>query len=113
MNFVTTDTAAHSGVGGSWKRESGSTPIEQVSAPPVFVINLRRDSERRRHMTQLLDKIGIRAEFVAAVDGHTLSAADRAAYDHRRSLRIYGVDMLDTEIGCFLSHYRLYERIVQ
>jgi glycosyl transferase family 25 len=79
---------------------------------PTFVINLARDVERRRHMTELLGGLGIAAEFVTAVDGRAgLSDADRAAYDKARALRVYGVDMMDTEIACFLSHRRLYERM--
>ena len=80
---------------------------------PVFVINLARDAERRRHMEDALRAIGLGAEFIAAVDGRALSAAERAAYDANRALRVYGVAMSDGEIGCYLSHYRLYERIVR
>lgn len=80
---------------------------------PVFVINLERDHERRRHMTELLSRLGLAAEFVTAVDGRALSDADRATYDRARALRIYGVEMMDTEIACFLSHRRLYERMVR
>jgi glycosyl transferase, family 25 len=79
---------------------------------PTFVINLERDAERRRYMTGRLLELGMTAQFVTAVDGRTLTEADRAAYDHVRALRIYGVPMMDNEIACYLSHYRLYERIV-
>jgi glycosyl transferase family 25 len=81
--------------------------------PPVFVINLARDVERRRHMSELLGQIGLAPEFVAATDGRALSAADRACYDRARALRIYGVEMMDTEIACALSHLRLYERMAR
>lgn len=80
---------------------------------PVFVINLARDAERRAHMAAILDAIGVAAEFVPAVDGNALTEADRAVYDRPRCLRFYGVDMLPSEIGCYLSHYRLYERIIR
>lgn len=80
---------------------------------PVFVINLARDAERRAAMVAALDEIGMAAEFVPAVDGRALSDADRAAYDRRRCLAVYGVDMLPSELGCYLSHYRLCERIVR
>jgi glycosyl transferase family 25 len=80
---------------------------------PTFVVNLPRDVARRQHMAQLLAERGLDAEFIPAVDGSTLSAAERAAYDHDRALRVYGVAMMDGELGCYLSHYRLYERIVR
>ena len=79
---------------------------------PTFVINLARDTERRRHMTDLLAALGLEAEFVSAVDGRRLTAAERAAYDRVRALRIYGVEMMDTEIACCLSHYNVYRRMI-
>jgi glycosyl transferase family 25 len=84
-----------------------------MAALPVFVINLERDRERRRHMTELLGRLGLVAEFITAVDGRALSDTDRAAYDRTRALRVYGVEMMDTEIACFLSHRRLYERMLR
>ena len=60
---------------------------EIMPATPIFVINLQRDVERRRHMTKLLEGLGLSAEFVTAVDGHTLSPAEREACDRARSLR--------------------------
>ncbi|MBV8576539.1 MAG: glycosyltransferase family 25 protein [Acetobacteraceae bacterium] len=113
MNFVHRDAAASLGHGAAQSSGSKFIASEAISGLPVFVINLERDTERRQYMTQLLDRLGMHAEFVTAVDGRTLSAADREAYDPRRALRVYGVSMLDSEIGCFLSHYRLYERMVR
>lgn len=78
---------------------------------PTFVISLARDEERRSHMRQQLAALAMAAEFVPAVDGRALSSDELACYDRARALRIYGVEMMPTEIGCFLSHYRLYERM--
>jgi glycosyl transferase family 25 len=79
---------------------------------PVFVINLERDTERRRHMAATLAGLGMAAEFVTAVNGRALPPAYKAAYDRARALRVYGVEMWDTEIACFLSHRGLFERMV-
>jgi glycosyl transferase family 25 len=89
--------------------------LEERAVLPIetFVINLERDVERRRYMTEVLAEAGLQAEFAAAVDGQTLSEADWAAYDRDRCHRVYGVDMLAAEIGCYLSHYRLWRRIVR
>ena len=84
-----------------------------MSELPIFVINLARDERRRAHMQQVLPQLGLRAEFVAAVDGRQLSTIDRSAYQPARALRVYGVPMLDTEIACYLSHYRLWQRMVR
>ena len=84
-----------------------------MPAIPIFVINLQRDTERRRHMAELLDGLGLEPEFVTAVDGGALSNRERAACDRARSLRVYGREMTNNEVGCYLSHFRLYERIAR
>ncbi len=80
---------------------------------PIFVINMARDVERRRYMTGVLGGLGLEAEFVTAVDGRQLSDAERSVYDRDRALRTYGVEMMPSEIGCYLSHHRLYQRMVR
>jgi glycosyl transferase family 25 len=79
----------------------------------IFVISLERATERRAHMQALLDQLGLQAEFILAVDGRALTAADRARYDSRRARLHYRSEMTDAEIACYLSHYRCYERIAR
>lgn len=79
----------------------------------VFVLNLERDVKRRTHMQRMLAMLNIQGEFVPAIEGTTLSQRDLAMYDARKALRIYGTEMLLGELGCYLSHYRLYLRIVK
>lgn len=62
-------------------------------------------------MQAALAALGLQAEFVPGVDGKKLSAAERAVYDSRRCREIYGSDMRPGEIGCYLGHYRLYQRL--
>jgi glycosyl transferase family 25 len=81
--------------------------------PPAFVINLQRSGTRRQHMRSQLAALRIDAEFVPAVDGRALSDTDRARYDRSRAMRTYGVDMTDAELACYLSHYRLLERMLE
>ncbi len=96
------------------RRLPDSKGQELMRAPPIFAINLERDAERRRHMTALLGRLGLAAEFVSAVDGRKLTASERAAaYDRARALRIYGVEMMDTEIACCLSHRHVYRRMIR
>ncbi len=83
-------------------------------APPslkIFVISLDRAVDRRAHMQALLSGLGLTAEFVSAVDGAALTPADRSQYDARLARLNYRSEMTDTEIACYLSHYRIYERI--
>jgi hypothetical protein len=66
----------------------------------TFVIHLERDIIRYEHMKGLLKRLDVQGEFVPAVDGLTLSETNRNAYDRDKALRAYGVEMMDTEIGC-------------
>jgi glycosyl transferase family 25 len=77
----------------------------------IFVISLERAADRRRHMERLLEGLGVEAEFIPAVDGRALTASQRARYDARRARWHYRAEMTDSEIACYLSHYRCYERI--
>lgn len=80
--------------------------------PPIFVISLAREPERRALMAQELT--GFDFKFVEGVEGAALdvaSFADRLdtlwfRIMRRRNLR-------PGEIGCFLSHYGLWERLVE
>lgn len=62
-------------------------------------------------MRALLASLGLDAEFVSAVDGRRLTSEQRALYDSPRTRRVYGCDMSDSEIACYLSHFSLYERM--
>ena len=81
--------------------------------PPVYVISLARAQERRDSIRARLDKLGAKYEVVDAVDGFAL---DPAEYEHRlrqdKYRRKFGVDMVPGQIGCYLSHYNLWRRIV-
>ena len=77
----------------------------------IFVISLDRALDRRAHMQGLLDELGLTAEFVSAVDGIALTAEDRGQYDSGLARLNYRAEMTNTEIACYLSHYRIYERI--
>jgi glycosyl transferase family 25 len=78
----------------------------------VFVISLARRADRRAHMEALLAERGLEAEFVDAVDGIALTDEQRSRYDRRRALAIYGAEMSAAEIGCHLSHLKVFELIV-
>ncbi len=63
-------------------------------------------------MRKRLDALGLRYEIVDAVDGFALDMreyAGRLRADKWRKLR--GRELSPGEIGCYLSHYQLWERI--
>ena len=81
---------------------------------PIFVISLARAEGRRAAMRARLGKLGADYEIVDAVDGATLNPADYGDNILRRDKfrRKFGREILDGEIGCYLSHYRLWQRMV-
>ncbi|CAL1680358.1 unnamed protein product [Lasius platythorax] len=83
----------------------------------IYMINLIRRPERRKRMHRLFDELGIRAEIINAVDGRTLNES---------SLKKLGVipmpeysdpyhkrPMTMGEIGCFLSHYIIWQKMLE
>ncbi|KAK2822138.1 hypothetical protein Q5P01_022203 [Channa striata] len=83
----------------------------------IFLINLKRRSDRRVRMLSSLAVLRINATVTEAVDGKALNSSQ---------LQAMGIDMLPGykdpysgrvltrgEIGCFLSHYNIWKQVVQ
>ncbi|XP_034469460.1 procollagen galactosyltransferase 2-like [Hippoglossus hippoglossus] len=83
----------------------------------IFLINLKRRSDRRERMWSSLAVLSINATLTEAVDGKALNSSQ---------LQAMGIDMLPGykdpyservltrgEIGCFLSHYNIWKQVVQ
>lgn len=84
-----------------------------VSIPPIWVISLARSSERRAFMTGQLESLGLPFEIVPAVEGRGLSTAELAAvYNPELARQSLGRELAPGEIGCALSHLRLFQRMV-
>jgi glycosyl transferase, family 25 len=79
----------------------------------VFVISLERAVERRGYMKSLVSKLGFTANIVSAVDGRKLNPEQRARYSSARARRVYGCEMSDSEIACYLSHLSIYSRMLE
>ena len=81
----------------------------------VFVINLRKSADRKKHMKKQLDRLGIAYEFVDAVDGKALTDQE---------IKMHGLETFPpwpsfnarqlsrSEIGCLLSHLAIYKRMI-
>ena len=84
--------------------------------PPVFVISLRRAADRRADISARLQKAGFQYEIADATDG---AAESRAAIESKEGIKIddrlyqlcRGRALSPGEIGCYLSHYKLWQRI--
>ena len=84
-----------------------------MKSPPVYVISLLRAESRRLSIARRLQSLGISFEFVDAVDGAELDLSKYADRLDERLMRLHNKHQLTCgEIGCFLSHYQLWERMI-
>ncbi|XP_076436373.1 procollagen galactosyltransferase 2-like [Babylonia areolata] len=92
-------------------------PKDRLGFDQVYMINLERRPDRRERMINAFDILGIDAKLVSAVDGKKLTTA------YLDSIPIHqlpgfadpysGRAMTMGEIGCFLSHYYIWEEMIQ
>lgn len=79
---------------------------------PVFLINLERSTERLQKSSEELKKFGISFTRVPAVDGASLTEADKAKWlapDYSG----YYKKLAAAELGCYLSHIHCWQTIVE
>lgn len=82
----------------------------------IYVISLNRRRERFEHIKQMTDAIGLEVERFPATDGNAMTT--EFLYDEGlRVLKSYASleeqrPMRMGEIGCFMSHYKIWEQIV-
>ena len=80
---------------------------------PAVVINLARSRDRRTHMEAQLKGRGLDYHFFDATDGYALNSSERALMDEQATLAWMRRPMLKEEMGCALSHIRIYEWMVK
>jgi glycosyl transferase family 25 len=78
----------------------------------VYVLNLVRATERRTRIERAAAAVGVKLDFIEAVDGRTLTDVERGLVDHRRRRRISPYLLSDNEIGCWLSHRRAMQALI-
>ncbi|GJL85990.1 MAG: glycosyl transferase [Micavibrio sp.] len=79
---------------------------------PVFVINMPRSTERRKSAEERLKAARLDYHFIEGVDGKALDF-DHPHYDRNKRLRYFGRDLLEAEIGCLLSHRKIYQKMIE
>ena len=79
--------------------------------PPIFVISLPGTEERRAYITEQLGKLGLPFSFFDAVNGYALDVPSHENYNGFKRRLYFGKDLTQGELGCFLSHKKLYEKI--
>lgn len=90
--------------------------LDTMTFDRIFMINLERRPERRRKMEQSFQAIGLKVEHVAAIDGQKLT------FDYLDEIGVkflpgyadpfHNRPMTKGEIGCFLSHFWIWEKQV-
>lgn len=80
---------------------------------PIWVINLKRDVARRDFMVEQLERLGLAYELIEAVDGSTLTDEDLDFYSPKKARKKFGRELTPGELGCSLSHIRLWEKMVK
>ncbi len=79
---------------------------------PIWVLNLERSRDRREYMEQQLGKLNCQFEIIPAVDGEYLSSEELKYYSAQQAIKTIGREMKLGEIGCALSHAKMWERVV-
>lgn len=79
----------------------------------VVVINLERSSARRELMQRTLNRLGIQFEFFRGIDASHGEHLCVSSYDEQARLLDHRQTLTPGEIGCFASHYLLWQRCVE
>ncbi|WP_420406789.1 glycosyltransferase family 25 protein [Hoeflea sp.] len=81
----------------------------------AFVIHLSRAKARRAQVERILEACPVSAKVIEAVDGREMTEGEIAAVFSQRSLHSprYPFSITAGEIGCFLSHRRVWRMIVE
>ncbi|XP_067309262.1 procollagen galactosyltransferase 2 [Pseudorasbora parva] len=93
-----------------------SKPKDTMTFNQVYLINLKRREDRRDRMLRSLEVLGIDVTLTDAVDGKALNSTQLRAleiemlpgYKDPYSDRV----LTKGEIGCFLSHYNIWKKVV-
>lgn len=80
---------------------------------PIYVINMAQDVERMVSISTQMERFGLQFERIEAVNGRTLSAADRnELYADSWCRIIHGRSANNGEIGVGLSHRKIYKKMI-
>ena len=78
----------------------------------TFVISLSHESLRRKTIKKKLDRVSKEFEFFDAIDARKINLLQHKDYNGLIRRLCYGKDLAPGELGCFLSHRAVLEKIV-
>lgn len=79
---------------------------------PIFVVNMKHHADRREAAAAQLARVGLTPTFFEAVNGREMPASDAALQDVPGRLRRAAKPLMPGEMGCYLSHWRIFEKMV-
>lgn len=80
---------------------------------PIFVINLPQSTDRKAFMQAQCKSVDISLIFIDAVNGKDISKSDIERYvEQDTAKKLFGRELLLGEIGCALSHKKIYQKMV-
>jgi glycosyl transferase family 25 len=79
----------------------------------IYVVSLERSADRRANMRVQLGALGLDYEFFPAVDGMAGEHLRFANYSDKFCLKAWRRPLTPGEVGCFASHYSLWQRCVE
>ncbi|MEC5210531.1 glycosyl transferase family 25 [Psychrobacter sp. PL15] len=79
----------------------------------TYLINLDGSDERLNSATQQLDQIDWPFERFAAYDGRGMALSDFNNYNDWQTKENLGRSLLNSEIGCYLSHYNCVQQFLK
>ena len=78
-----------------------------------YIINLERDTSKKKTMQQECRKVGLTPIFTKAVYGANLSQSEiDKVYDKKAAIKYFNRELTKGEIGTVLSHLHIYSEII-
>ncbi len=81
---------------------------------PIFVVNRLKDKDRFEYTKKMLDVFGVEYQFIEAVEGEDIPEDELSKiYSEEKAIKYIGRGMSKGEIGCCMSHIKIYRIICQ
>jgi glycosyl transferase family 25 len=79
----------------------------------IFIINLKNEVDRRKHIVNELKKLNLEFEIYFAKKGSELTKKEITLYSKKEAFKNENRDLSLDEISCALSHIKIYEKIIE
>lgn len=87
--------------------------MENLATVPVWVLNLKRDEQKLHFMQMQLNQLEVDFRVIEAVDGRQLKGDALIPYSKKVAVRDFGRELTPGEIGCALSHIKMWQMMIQ